>query len=452
MASGNTNLETATALDTAALVRSGQISAVEACEAAIERIEAKNGPLNAVVVKDYDRARAAAKAVDEIRTADDARPLLGVPMTVKEANDVAGLPTTWGFEMFANFQPQEDSPPVARLKAAGAVILGKTNVPVALADWQSVNPVYGRTVNPYDHSRTPGGSSGGSAAALASGMVPLELGSDIGGSIRFPSNFCGVWGHKPTYGIVPLKGHNVPGTDGVDVPLAVVGPMARSAADLTAALEVVAGSLNTGWKLDLPAARHRSLKAFRILILSADDMPLVDDEVAAPIDTLADVLEKLGVTVIRKAHGLPDFASVHEDYLRLLNTAIMRGTPDARPIDAHTYMNLLDAQLNLQRQWANIFRNIDLVLSPAFSTAAFPHTDEPDWSKRSVIANGQAVPYATQLMWAGLATFPGLPSTAVPLARTSEGLPTGMQVVANLYEDRTTLAFAELLQAEGLSA
>jgi amidase len=259
-------------------------------------------------------------------------------------------------------------------------------------------------------------------------MVPLELGSDIGGSIRFPSNFCGVWGHKPTYGIVPLKGHNVPGTDGVDVPLAVVGPMARSAADLTAALEVVAGSLNTGWKLDLPAARHRSLKAFRILILSVDDMPLVDDEVATPIETLADVLEKLGVT------------------------AIMRGTPDARPIDAHTYMNLLDAQLNLQRQWANIFRNIDLVLSPAFSTAAFPHTDEPDWSKRSVIANGQAVPYATQLMWAGLATFPGLPSTAVPLARTSEGLPTGMQVVGNLYEDRTTLAFAELLQAEGLSA
>ena len=447
-----TNLETATALDTAALVRSGELSALEACDAAIARIEAKNGPLNAVIVKDYDRARDAARAIDENRTPDDPRPLLGVPMTVKEAHDVAGLPTTWGFEMFANFQPQEDSPPVARLKAAGAIILGKTNVPVALADWQSVNPVYGRTVNPYDHSRTPGGSSGGSAAALASGMVPLEFGSDIGGSIRFPSNFCSVWGHKPTWGIVPLKGHNPPGTDGVDVPLAVVGPMARSAADLSAALEVVAGPVNAGWKLDLPAARHTALKNFRVLVLGADDMPPVDDAVTGPIEALAGALEKQGVQVVRKMPGLPDFASIHENYLRLLNTAITRGTPEARPVDAHVYMNLLDAQLNLQRQWANIFRDIDLVLSPAFSTAAFPHTDEPDWSKRTLTVNGQAIPYASQLMWAGLATFPGLPSTAVPLARTSEGLPTGMQVVGNLYEDRTTLAFAELLQAEGLSA
>lgn len=452
MTGTNTNLESASALDTAALVRGGKVSAVEACDAAIQRIEEKNGPLNAVIVKDYDRARDAARAVDESRTADDARPLLGVPMTVKEASDVAGLPTTWGFEMFANFRPQADSPPVERLKAAGAVILGKTNVPVALADWQSVNPVYGRTVNPFDHDRTPGGSSGGAAAALASGMVPLELGSDIGGSIRFPSNFCGVWGHKPTWGIVPLKGHNPPGTDGVDVPLGVVGPMARRAADLSAALDVVAGPVNAGWRLDLPAARHKALKDFRVLVLNTDDMPPVDDEVAGPIEALAGALGKSGVQVIRNVSGLPDFSSIHENYLRLLNTAITRGTPEARPIDAHAYMNLLDAQLNLQRQWANIFRDIDVVLSPTFSTAAFPHTDEPDWSKRTLTVNGQAIPYASQLMWAGLATFPGLPSTAVPLARTSEGLPTGMQVLGNLHEDRTTLAFAELLQAEGLSA
>jgi amidase len=452
MASMDTNLETATALDTAALVRSGRISAVEACQAAIDRIEAKNGPLNAVVVKDYDRALTAAQAIDESCTPDDARPLLGVPMTVKEANDMAGLPTTWGFEMFAGFKPQEDAPPVARLKAAGAVILGKTNVPVALADWQSVNPVYGRTVNPFDHGRTPGGSSGGSAAALASGMVPLELGSDIGGSIRFPANFCGVWGHKPTYGIVPLKGHNPPGTDGVDVPLAVVGPMARSAADLTAALDIVAGPLNAGWKLDLPAPRHRRLKDFRVLVLPGDDLPPVDDEVSGPIGALATALETQGAQVIRKLPGLPDFSSTHQDYMRLLNTAITRGTPEARPIDAHAYMSLLDAQLNLQRQWANVFRDVDVVLSPAFSTAAFPHMEEVEWARRQLTVNGQAVGYPTQLMWAGLATFPGLPSTAVPLARTSEGLPTGMQVIGNLYEDRTTLAFAELLQAEGLSA
>ena len=447
-----TDLEAATALETAALVRNGEVSALEACEAAIGRIEAKNGPLNAVVVKDYDRALQAAKAIDFSRIKDDSRPLLGVPMTVKEASDVAGLPTTWGFEIFANFRPQEDSPPIERLKAAGAVILGKTNVPMALADWQSVNPVYGRTVNPYDAGRTPGGSSGGAAAALASGMVPLELGSDIGGSIRFPSNFCGTWGHKPTYGIVPLKGHNPPGTDGVDVPLAVVGPMARSAADLSAALEVVAGPVDNGWKLDLPPARHRALKDFRVLVLPGDGLPPVDEEVAGPIEALAGELEARGARLSRKASGLPDFPSIHEDYLRMLNTAITRGAPEARPIDAHSYMNLFDAQQNLQRQWAAIFRDFDVVLSPTFSTAAFPHTDEPDWSKRTLTVNEQAVPYASQLLWAGLATFPGLPSTAVPLARTKAGLPTGMQVLGDLYGDWTTLAFAEALQAEGLSA
>ena len=452
MATTKVDLEAAGALETADLVRRGVISALEACEAAIDRIEAKNGPLNAVVVKDYDRAREAAKAVDASRTKDDARPLLGVPMTVKEASDVAGLPTTWGFEMFANFRPQSDAPPVARLKAAGAVILGKTNVPVALADWQSDNPVYGRTVNPYDPSRTPGGSSGGAAAALASGMVPLELGSDIGGSIRFPSNFCGVWGHKPTWGIVPLKGHTFPGTDGADVPLAVVGPMARSAVDLSAALDVVAGPVGKGWKLDLPPARHRALKDFRVLVLPGEGLPEVEEEVSGPIMALADALAARGATVSHARASLPDFESMHKLYVRMLNTVITRGMPEAKPIDAHAYMNLFDAQLNLQRQWAGVFRDFDVVLAPTFSIAAFPHIDEPVWEKRELMINGKPVSYATQLPWAGLATFPGLPATAVPLARTKAGLPTGMQVLGDLYGDLTTLAFAELLQAEGLSA
>ncbi len=446
------DLETATALETAALVRAGKLSALEACEEAIARIEAKNGPLNAVIVKDYDRARAAAKSVDASRTDSDSRPLLGVPMTVKEANDVAGLPTTWGFEMFADFRPESDSPPVERLKAAGAVILGKTNVPVALADWQSVNPVYGRTVNPFDHGRTPGGSSGGSAAALASGMVPLELGSDSGGSIRFPSNFCGTWGHKPTYGIVPLKGHGFPGTDGVDVPLAVVGPMARSAADLTAALKVVAGPVGGGWKLDLPGPRATALKDFRVLVLPLGGMPPVDDEVAAPIAALAEALEAKGARVSRKADGLPDVAAAHPDYMRMLNTTITRGMPDARPVDAHSYAATFDVQMRLQRQWAAVFRDFDVVLAPTFSTAAFPHMDETDWAKRMLSVNGVPVPYPSQLLWAGLATYPGLPSTAVPLACTKTGLPTGMQVLGDLYGDYTTLAFAEALRAEGLSA
>ncbi|MCA8903519.1 MAG: amidase, partial [Hyphomonas sp.] len=320
-----------------------------------------------------------------------------------------------------------------------------------LADWQSVNPVYGRTVNPYDHSRTPGGSSGGAAAALASGMVPLELGSDIGGSIRFPSNFCGTYGHKPTYGIVPLKGHTFPGTDGVDIPLAVVGPMARRAEDLSAALQVVAGPVGGGWKLDLPPPRRTKLAEFQVLMLNAPGLPPVDSEVAGPMAALLDELVRRGVPIKVHEAQLPDILAAHEAYLRLLNTAILRGMPDARPIDAHAYMDLLDAQLHYQQKWERIFGDFDVILAPTFSTAAFPHTDEPDWGKRTLRVNGQDVPYASQLIWAGLATWPGFPSTAVPLAKTKDGLPTGMQVIGNLYDDRTTLAFAEALQREGLA-
>jgi len=196
------DLAKAGALETAEAVRKGDVSALEATDAAIARIEALDGPINAVVVRDFDRARETAKAIDRHREPGDRRRLIGVPMTVKESNDVAGLPSTWGFEMFSGLKVTRDAVVVARLKAEGAVILGKTNVPVSLADWQSENPVYGRTVNPFDHTRSPGGSSGGAAAALATGMVPLEIGSDIGGSIRMPAHMCGVVGHKPTYGIV----------------------------------------------------------------------------------------------------------------------------------------------------------------------------------------------------------------------------------------------------------
>jgi len=235
------DLSELTAVETADAVRSGKVSALEVCDAAIDRIEATDGPINAVVVRDFDRARAAAKALDADGAKGSDRPLIGVAMTVKESNNVAGLPTTWGFPDHANNIVDRDSVVVSRLKAAGAVIVGKTNAPVALADWQSGNPIYGNTVNPLDHSRTPGGSSGGASAALAAKMTPLEIGSDIGGSIRVPAHFCGVYGHKPTYGLVPGRGHDYPGTDSLDAALAVVGPMARSAEDLAVTMDIIAG-------------------------------------------------------------------------------------------------------------------------------------------------------------------------------------------------------------------
>src|SRR5690349_12599917 len=211
-----------------------EISAYELAEAAIARIESLDAKLNAVCVRDFDRARDAARAADHALAKGERRPLLGIPLLVKESFNIAGLATTWGLPQHKHFVPAEDALPVARVKAAGGVVLGKTNVPFGLSDWQSYNDIYGTTNNPFDASRSPGGSSGGSAAALAAGYAPLALGSDLGGSLRMPAHFCGVYAHKPTFGVVPSRGHVPPPLaplpDTVD--LAVVGPMARSAADL----------------------------------------------------------------------------------------------------------------------------------------------------------------------------------------------------------------------------
>ncbi|MEE2878259.1 MAG: amidase family protein [Pseudomonadota bacterium] len=445
------DLRTKSALETAELVRAGQVSALEVCDAAIHRIEQLDTDINAVVVRDFDRARSTARALDRDRSHHQDRPFIGVAMTVKESNDTVGLPTTWGFEGFSDYQPPKDAVVVERLKAAGAVILGKTNVPVALADWQSFNPVYGRTGNPHDLSRTPGGSSGGSAAALASGMVPLEIGSDIGGSIRAPANFCGVFGHKPTYGAVSLQGHALPGTDGVEVPLAVVGPLARTAADIRAAFDVISGSVHPGWRLDLPRARHERLDEYRILVLPPEGLPKIADDVSAPINRFAEALEEVGADVVRESEQLPDIMAAHEHYVRMLNTVITRGTPEARPIDAHQWMEVVDIQMHLQRAWAALFDTFDIVLAPVASMTAFKHTEPTSWAAPDMVLDGEKVSYASQLVWAGLATFPGLPATAIPLEMTAAGLPTGLQALGPQFGDQTTLRFAELVQEAGLT-
>jgi len=220
-----------------------EISSRELVDAAISRIEALDGKINAVVVRDFDRARAAAKAADDSLARGEKKPLLGLPMTVKESFNITGLPTTWGDPKHKDWRPQVDALAMQRLKAAGAVILGKTNVPIFLRDWQSFNEIYGTTNNPWDPSRSPGGSSGGGAAALAAGFVPLEFGSDIGGSLRAPAHFCGVFSHKPSLDLVPQRGAGPPQTPAIPTrgDLAVIGPMARSATDLGLVLDVVAG-------------------------------------------------------------------------------------------------------------------------------------------------------------------------------------------------------------------
>jgi amidase len=428
-----------------------RIGALELTDAAIARIEARDGPINAVVVRDFDRAREAARAADAALARGERRPLLGLPMTVKESHNVGGLRTSWGSPMFGEWIAPQDSVGVARLKAAGAIVLGKTNIPPFLSDWQSNNPIYGRTNNPWDLSRSPGGSSGGAAAALAAGMVPLEFGSDIGGSIRVPAAFCGVYGHKPSYGIVPTRGHAPPGIDGAGVPLAVVGPLARSAADLALALDVLAGpdaEDAVGYRLALPPARHEDLAGYRVLVL--DDLPGVatDSEIKGALAELAGKLERAGAKVARGSDLLPDPARSRDVYMGMLTTAMSRGAPDAKPINAHEWMSLLDAQLGVRRQWARLFQAFDVVLAPAFGAVAYPHVAQVDQATSTLSIDGRPTPYFDQLAWPGLATLANLPATVAPVGLTRGGLPIGIQVIGPYLEDRTPLAFAGLLERE----
>ncbi|MDQ2860497.1 MAG: amidase family protein [Pseudomonadota bacterium] len=445
---------TATAGGLASALAARQVSALELCDAGIERIERLDGPINAVVVRDFERAREAAKSADAALARGERRPLLGVPMTVKEAMNVAGLATTWGLLAAKDFVATQDAVGVARLKAAGAVILGKTNVPPHLGDWQSVNPVYGRTNHPLDQTLTPGGSSGGGAAALAAGMVPLEFGSDIGGSIRVPSSFCGVFGHKPSWGLIPNRGHEPPGTDRVDPPLGVIGPMARTASDLELALDVLAGPDGDeakGYRLFLTDARRQRLADHKVLVIDAHPIARADPQIVTSLDRLAANLEAAGVKVTRKSPLVPDLEAAHAVYMTLLGAIMSRGAPAMAAVlpstSAHAWMDGLDAQLAVRRQWAALFEAFDVVLAPTFGVVAFPH-DEAPFNARTHTIEGEITPYAAQIAWPGMATVANLPATAVPIGRTTAGLPIGAQIIGPYLEDRTTLAFARMVERE----
>ncbi len=426
-----------TALETAAAVRSGETSALLEAEAAITRIEARNGAVNAVVVRDFDRARHAASALDQrIKDGFDA-PLLGVPMTVKESYDIAGLPTTFGFEQHRAHIASEDAVAVTRLKRSGAIILGKTNVPVGLADLQSFNPVYGRTVNAIDATRSAGGSSGGSAVALASGMVPLEFGSDIGGSIRVPAAFNGVWGHKPTWGALPTDGHFFPGTDGARIVLSVIGPMARDADDLAAALDVVADH-------PLAPAPRRKPGDWRVLMLPHHPLAATQRSIVAALDALADRLSDAGATVDHRSDLLPDLERQHLAYFRMLNIAMARGvTPAGEEAPTlETWLELHDEQARIKRQWNRLFEQYDAVIAPTVGMTAFPHDDSPLQGRKLEI-DGESTVFFHQFAFPGLATFPMLPATSVRIGTDADGLPIGVQVIADSFADHTAIAVAK---------
>jgi amidase len=468
-----------TAVEISAALAAKQVSAVELAEDAIGRIERHDAKINAVCLRDFDRALSAARAADAALARGEQKPLLGIPMTVKESYNIAGLPTTWGIPEQKNFMPTEDALSIARVKDAGAVILGKTNVPLALADWQSYNDIYGTTNNPYDLGRTPGGSSGGSSAALAAGYGPLSLGSDIGGSLRVPAFHCGVYAHKPTYALVPSRGHTPPPLPALPFnrDFSVIGPMARSAADLALLLDAIAGPdpLDANaYRLELPAPRHAALKDFRVLLIDTDPVMPTDSAVRGSIEKLAANLAKAGVKVERQSKLLPDFAASSRLYMRMLMSFLAASfAPDlyagakqaaaALPesdtslaaerlrgiaLSHRDWLMADGARTRLRAQWRELFKTFDAVICPVMPTPAYPHDHSPEQEKRRITIDGKDYVYPDQLAWPGIATLPGLPSTAIPTGFAPDGLPVGVQIVGPWLEDRTPLKLAELIERE----
>lgn len=473
----------ASVLDLAAQIKERSVSSVEMLELYRARIERYNPALNAVIHMDWDGALKTARARDEaLAKGASIGSLHGVPITVKEAFDVAGMPSTWGTLELANNIPQRNSVPVDRLLAAGAVLMGKTNVPRLVADHQTFNPVYGRTNNPWNLDRTPSGSSGGAAAALAAGLTGFEIGSDIGGSIRQPSHCCGIYGHKPTFGVCSLRGHDWPG-DLVSLDMGVVGPMARSARDLDLGLSVLTGPDpdDTGaWRITLPDAPEANVKNLRIGVLFDDVAAPVDIEIQAALQRLSDSLERQGAKLTRHVRPIRDSVAAFGLYVQLLRSAtsahlsdeeVQQSLGDLRSLPAdeagyvadtargrtlshRAWLRINELRHQLKLEWERFFDDYDLLLCPAACRAASPHDEITPRHERKATISGEQRPATNDLFWAGLTGMVFLPSTVAPIGMTSDHLPIGVQIVGPWYKDRFTIAFARWLEQEyyGFSA
>lgn len=453
------------------------VSAVELLDATLARIEAVNPRVNAVVAIDREGARRAAQASDDRRARGIDGLLDGLPVTIKDAYDVAGVVSTAGAPSWRTRVAEADAVPVARLRAAGAVILGKTNVPPWSGDWVADNPHYGRTANPWDLGRSPGGSSGGAVAALATGMTALELGSDLGGSIRWPAHATGVFGLKPTWGLVSMRGHRPP-PPGIDVEadLAVAGPLARSARDLDLMLSVIAGGpALDGVRPVLEPPRRTSPRGLRVAVWSGEPEAPVDRAVAAGVDRAAALLAAAGAHVDEAARPDFSFGDAFEVYALLNHAIVAAGLPDkvvarlaeeaasyaaddrshralqtrAVRMDAARFRNLQERRAGLKRAWSAFFAQYDVVLMPPAPVLAVPHPVEGDVQARRLMVDGVARPWFDMLYWSGLATVAHLPAAVAPVMRAGDALPCGVQIVAAEGADRTAVAVAAMLEALG---
>jgi amidase len=463
-----------TATDAAAAIRNKKISSVELTQHTLRRIDAFQPTLNAYVYQLRDEALASAARADAAIGRDQPTGALhGVPINVKESFGVEGHPCTWGIPPLKDAPAPRHAVAVGRLLDAGAVLLGATNVPFELMDYQSFNEIYGTTNNPWDLNRTPGGSSGGTAASLAAGMAFFGIGSDIGGSIRAPAAFCGIYGHKPTLDLVSLTGH-APG--GVHTPagfstlLAVAGPMARSADDLDAGLRVLAGfeppdSKAVDWSM--PMARHRALRDFRIGFILEDPVAPVSAETKSVIESAIRACARAGATV---TEGWPEGFRLRElldTYFFLLGAFVFSMTPPEQRDDARTQLHTRPEQFiigalssfadwqqeNIRRlvyrdMWDRFFESVDVFLLPTTFTTAFAHDQTHPDHRLIPLPEGGSQPFWNLLSYIAPATLTGCPATTALAGLSRSGLPVGLQIVGPYLEDATPIAFARLLAEE----
>lgn len=459
-------------------IRAGKLSAVTVLEFYLDRIERFNDGINAVVALDTDRALA--RAVDADRAAaagEDWGPLHGLPMTAKDAWCTEGLVTVGGIPERRDFIPRSNAIAVQRLIDAGANLFGKTNVPMNTADIQSYNDVYGASSNPWNTERTCGGSSGGAAAALAGGLTPLEIGSDMGGSIRTPSHFNGVYGHKGSYGLISTRGHLPPGENVLSEPdLSCAGPLATCVDDLEQSLALLMGpapDITANPLPSLPTPSFREASQLRVAVWADDPFCPVDRSIASHIESAAQTLESLGAFVNRSARPDVDPLANHHNYTQLMLAVMGSSMPESvrnmsrdmvaaadpddmsEPLLQMRGIAMDHRNWGIQNEirqrtrvaWETFFRDYDVLLCPCAHVPAFAHDHNPDLHARRLEVNGEERPYPEIFKWAGLTLNAYLPATAVPLGTTTQGLPIGMQIASRYLGDRTTLAVARLLES-----
>ncbi|MCI0598130.1 MAG: amidase [Beijerinckiaceae bacterium] len=473
-------LDSASNLRAALLTR--EFTARDLLAATLDSIERLNPALNAIVQMDTGSAWRAAAASDERIAHGEARPLEGLPVTIKDCFDVAGMPASAGAPALRNYVPKEDAPAAARLRRAGANIIGKTNVPIFTGDFQTFNSIYGTTNNPWNHAYSPGGSSGGAAAAIAAGMSALELCSDMAGSIRWPAHCCGIFGLKTTWKLVSAHGHIPPMPDmriERNPELLSVGPLARSAADLSLVLDIIAGPRDLFAKTEpFRPARKKSPEGLRVALWLDEPFAPVDATVSEAVRKAALVLEESGAIINPAARPAFSYEEAWEVFAVFTHALIGAGLPEKvrqrlalgeheiltgdlshralqlRGLNLSTpdLTNLLARRQRLRQEWAGLFEHFDVVLCPPAPVGAIPHDHRPDLHARSFEINGAQRPYYDLMLWAGLATVAGLPAVVAPVMVAADGLPRGVQIIAANLEDRTAIACAGMLEALGVCA